>query len=414
MCYNLNQMNKDLNNYIKKALEGGMSEDNIESNLINSGWNKNDIDKAFKAYHGSSDDLNKSDVGMFTKYKIILVVVLGVLIIGGVATATYYVFNNESGMTSQQVIEETINQMSDIDSLSFDALAKAYKEDDPFSSDVSFSGVSNFSSNLSDFNDQQVYFEGGMTGFESDQRLSLGFEYRVVDNSIFIQVDHLPIIIPQEMSSQFVGKWIEINEEDIQSQMGNYRGDLDQDYDEYALTEDQKERTKDVLINADWFQEITMEDNQSDIYLIEYVINLEEFKKVIHDIRLIIMETFEEEDAQELFNDMDDFENYVNDFLEDIEEISGSAVIDKNSYYLKELNINSIVNIDEDVINIDLSLSLDDFNEPVEIEKPQDTQSINELLGIPEEPSNPLESNSNDSNFQANILNALGFIFSSK
>lgn len=348
---------------------------------------------------------------MNNKLLILGIIVCSVLLVIIALGYYFYVFDSEpsdiDSLTAKEIFERSIKAHYNINSYSFVSVTEL--ESALGSLELNYSGSFELDTSNMRTGDFVYLVDGSVTDSDSGQRLGAGLEIRGVDDAVYIQVTHLPLLIPVEMREAVEGKWVKFDLEEILIEASNW-ADVNEEFEEdirRGLTEEQKEEVLEIVIDTNWFEtlEIIRDDliDSNQVVVLSYVIDTEEMFSALERIGEILEEDLDVSDAQ------------INYFGEiDSLSLSGEMFIDNNSFLIRRVTIDMLMDESNSFIGAASAHSItdmDNFNESVTVQEPDEFMNLEELMEYIFQPRIEHEIDDNIQNesqmFQGNILSSV-------
>lgn len=427
-------INQQLLDYIKQQLEQGVSNVNIKNILIANGWQEKDVDEGFatlnlpsqspppvKAQTQPSSSRILSQAATYSsepssgKLKKILIIAIAAIIVVSVAGGGAFAYFNYF-QTPEMVVGKMITKIEDIKTLEYSGEIKMEIDAGSLIDEYKSSLVSSFGSGLGSLEEidgnkrprlgeskEKVELLADFTGaydignpeelrsllsFDMEAgmvpgvKIVFGSEVRNIGKVVYIKLSDLPTLGFFDLGS-LKNQWIKIDTDALSEQLGSgmVPGKFDEEIDKAQSEE--MEKIKTILSQADYSKifKITEKFPNEEIegvnsYHYGYMIDKEEVKNLV----ITIIESWAESMGETIpEEDIKEFEKS----FETIESPEGEIWIGKKDLLPHKISFNLKIKEIGDVDvsgDINYTLFLKNFNKPVVIEAPAQSQTIEELM----------------------------------
>lgn len=389
-------------NYIKNSLKEGVERKVIKDKLLKSGWEEEQIREAFEVIQ-ENNSKNKSTSKEMTgnnNLTVILPVVLALLIAGGVLA-----FSFMSGPDPQEEIMQSIKNMSNLNSVSSTTdlgLVASGNEGD-------FDGSFSFTNRVNEKNREGEFILEGKTMIDG-----VGGSFKgsvlAVNEKAFVRLDQFPdlgMFLPIPDLSPLKGEYILIEDEvveEIDDDLGGQtNGSLEAETDEF-FNEIFKDDVDPEIVEEFVTDVVEMTWNKDIISVINTETEDIDGKSVnrhdldikldnLPDLMIEIAEKYEdyikdmdaEEIKEKISNNEEEFQEFKNNFEE--VDFSLSILVDGDYVYEVEFLVDEVGDEMEGVDDFELVLGLEfsDFDEPLNLEEPEEYMDVEEFEQLIEE-----------------------------
>jgi len=322
------------------------------------------------------------------KWKILIFIIIGILILGGLGYAGYWGYNKYIAQTPEKVLIKSFEKMQNIEILSYEGkiiLNTPIDQSDISSDKVDLLGSLFSSSQL----DASLVFVGAFDRpdfnnsedkMKMDIDLSVGdmftFGAQIVglDDVIYFNFNKIPVMLAMFVDlSSIKDQWIKY-ESNKPLETNLDLSEINQDKEEFkkVLEVFSDNLYKIIIIKEDLGVE-EISDAQGKVYHYKLGLDKNGIEKLMEGIKLVVSEERQKSIDEDLKNIKD----------EDWEKIIKGEVdvwIGKKDYYLKKIIYNTTLSQDEKEIKLNFGLLFKDFNQPVIIEIPEESISAEEFL----------------------------------
>ncbi|MDZ7726000.1 MAG: DUF6612 family protein [Candidatus Campbellbacteria bacterium] len=405
-------MNKQLTDYVRTQLEAGVSREDITRALKSEGgWTEEEIDKALKIVEGDLGNTSSADQeqpetrtenitsSQASSSAPLLVGVVVLLFVGGIAGAAYFrnhiPFLNFSERPPEDLLERIGQAYKELDSFSFSTQADITTEGpmsyfDPLAKEDPSELVSmDYSVNIdggfdvSDVNSitatmnasmetsTSENFKAGSNDFDSELAI------RFIDNTLYINLAKAPNIGFFSLSP-FENQWISIDPESSE-EFG------------YSISEEELDKNVEEVIAqamevAGQLKEINAEHGGFEVayegteriegdssYHFAIGIN----KENIYDTLVAISEEFSVEGEEVNYPPRSELE----EMLKPVENVSLDVYVSKSNYLVTKESLSAEYSDDEEASGtMNVTTTYSNFNEPLNVEAPEDARSFEDVL----------------------------------
>lgn len=380
--------NKELIDYIKQNLSQGISKIETRKNLLKEGWKEEDIEEGFK---GAAPSLAPSIISTakpgFNFFKKFLnkkfLALFFVALISIVALVVFYYVQR----SPDRVIRAMAAKMQDIKSFHLRASFEAKGGILPITNSL----LPSVAPDSQQANSVNIRLDGDVDVSDyKNPLISLNYnpdsggtadifkaEARLIDKIIYFKLSGTPGVESIDLGL-FKNRWIEIDLEAIKSQIGQLGvgSGIQEQVIENQLTDEQIGQLKNLAGQTKIFdfQETSGDEIVGGVksYHYKFVLDKEGLKKFIIEAGKIINgDQLSEKDLIQL-----------DESLGRVKQAEGEFWIGKKNrlLYKAKFDYKATKKDSEAFIEFTSVINLSDFNEPVNIEKPGDVMSIQEII----------------------------------
>jgi len=315
-------------------------------------------------------------------FRIIIFVIIGVLIISGLAFAGWWAYDNYIALSPEKVLQKSVSVMSQLDAYSFDILVNAKMESkkleleeptlelvtsilgtDQEEIDLHLNGyIDNFNSESSKFKIQGELDLGAAVG-------SLGLESIRLDKNYYFKISQIPVFASMFFdTSQITDKWVKFEQDKDFEKLE----EIEQNEDIEAIKKIIQEQGISIIKIV---EDLGIEELDSvKTYHYKIGITKESLINLINNIKEV---SENKEKIEESLADMKDEDwNKVTQQIFDV-------WIDKEDFYLRKFY--SSYEDQETKSSVTLTAGFNDFNTPLNVVEPADVvtweEFFNQIIG---------------------------------
>jgi len=407
--------NQELVKYIKETLNEGFTEEKVRSALVDAGWGNNDIEEAFSFIDSGQtlEQISSEPAGDFQpinkksnfvarrKTSIFIVAVLVCVFTAFSAYAGYYYYKTVPIRTIKKMQEN----LAEVKSAKFDIAGEisinAPKDPEFLRGKYTFNSTgafdkteeknpkyynsTNLKLNIEGADSKEFVFEGSLDAKLLEKLLYFKLNFSIDSDG---SLDFIPDFNELLEEAGIKDKWIKIDLKELEelSSFVPLPSEEDESFDEIISEQEQKnkeieEKLKELAEKYDIFglKEYLGSETVSGVKTkhIKFNINKEELKKFMVEAADEISKIMEQD-----FTDKEEYTESVEKSLKMIKNFSGEIWVGKEDYFLYKALVNLNVDDKEEEVSMDINIeaSFSDYNEPVEIEKPKNTITIEEVV----------------------------------
>jgi len=342
-------------------------------------------------------------------FKIIIFVLLGIIIVGGLAYAGYFGYNKFFNNTPEKVIYKSFGKMKELNTFSFDLVTVVETPSEEKGLDNTSADLISSTLGL-DLNSQKINLRlSGSLDITDKENIkskaelnldggtSLGvFNLKTISDNkkIFLNINKIPTVLAAFIDiDKFKDSWIKIDLESEQELPIDISKELETNTEDTKKIKQilEKDLYKIFEVKEDFGVE-SLESGKAYHYKVSF--NINEIEKIVDEINNVVSD-------KEKINEFK--ENISKDNWKELKEENFDIWISQKNYYLVKIlndssygvgnsDVTSDVTPDTDLntdqnekkvdseIKIKTILLLDNFNQPVELNIPQETIGIEELI----------------------------------
>jgi len=402
--------NQQLIDYIKESLAQGLSNNQIKELLLREGWSEVEITKAFEVAinletpgsapagptFGQEPSPAFSPEPKSNLVKIIAVVFIVAALAVGVSLATriWDPVWNPFRPAPERVIERMMLKMKALETVRTEG--KVYfevkKNGEVFNVSIDFSTDSD---NSDSENPKSASKFNLILAFEGMQFFLTG-EGKAIDETSYLKLTTIPALPMLEPLFQIMGinlkefkdQWIKIDQDSIKDfykTMGAWTPEMEDMLEEQTKRqEEMTEKLKKLLAERKpYFIKQTLADKEIEgkkVYHYIVALDKEKAKRLIPELLEVISEKERQRAAEE------EFLKEMDEFFEKIEEITAELWIGKRDLYLyrakfeKEIDVSAFEPKEEGRIILEFDINFSNFNQPVTIEVPEESKTLEEIF----------------------------------
>lgn len=411
-------INQELTNYIQQSLTAGVSKEEIITTLLNIGWQRIDVDEAFRQLEGAGSlyrfqpHVSASEIGVNIRKKgvalKILLLFLTISLLGGSAWAYYFFIQHP-----KLVFNQMPDRMAEVKTFKYDfnlnakavAVSDAAKKElggESYDLTMKLNGNSKIDIITTPEGSLRLLLESMRQPDKSVTKFDL--EVKTIKSSFYFKLNDL--MLPDSKTGQndfvkyaqsFKNQWIKIDPKETMDKFGFKQELLEE------INKKQKESKEKQIKEAEEFYKKIKEKVSSynrNLFKVEST-----KREILNNIKVyhynfILDEVAAEWFAQAIFEVSAD-KNYdqmtkeekdeLDKIIENVRKIAPvindmDFYIGQNDFYVYRIAINlSAENFEaekDEIINFNGSvvLNLSDFNKPIIVEEPKKYKSIEEIL----------------------------------
>ncbi|PIZ96842.1 MAG: hypothetical protein COX80_00375 [Candidatus Magasanikbacteria bacterium CG_4_10_14_0_2_um_filter_33_14] len=360
--------------YIKSQVSRGFKRDDITKTLLETGWNKEQIDTAFNSLisietTSSIPATEKKPFGFFSKKMIVIfaIVIFGVLAFGGGTYAYFNYFQNPEKIFNKMLLKtEVVKTWEYSGKLSVEGTF----EDKDYALSSDFGGVYD----MTDVENPKI---SGSVDLKLDMPLmdglEAGLDIKSLNKNYYFNVTKTPEI-PFVDLSDFENQWVKLDLGSLQEQLGIDEKEITSKLDKSKLTKEQIDQIRKAVIKSQIIEvtEKLKSEKLNDVntYHYKFVINKDGLKEFLLALQDIVP------DESSLNRSIEDFDETFKDFPEH----EGEIWIGKKDSLLYKVTFSAKVQEEGVDATIALSYEFKNYNKPVLIEEPEESKSLIEMM----------------------------------
>ncbi|MBI4708717.1 MAG: hypothetical protein HY764_00755 [Candidatus Portnoybacteria bacterium] len=432
-------IDQKLADYIKQSLASGFSKEKTREDLLQVGWSEGQVQEAldslfppsqqqaqpqevkiiypsFGSEISESPAIKEESIGspLSSKMK---PVALGLICLFGIIGLAFFAYSQFLSPSPERVVKQAIGKMGkDLRSFRYDFLFEigTKKISSVFENNIFgaiFSAIADNSSitlNAQDSETELTIESAGFFDFKDikQPKIDINFELNTlgspinfsfsgqlkhIDKETYFKLENFPI--PFAGDSTFDNKWIRVTKEDLEKSlkdlgMESALDDYEQQREELglrsidnALSQAEEEQLRDLIKQTNLFN--IKEEKENDI-LLEDDNKIKSFHYLV-TLNASEIRNFLSRVAEILKTEKDYFENeeVFREFADELAKISGEIWVGKSDRMIHKI----VLKKEEPVVAESkikefsaISLSLSNFNESMELEKPADSKPLSEFL----------------------------------
>jgi hypothetical protein len=377
-------INQELIKYIEIQLQQGLSKEQINSSLIAVGWSEKDINEAYSFLSDTTpqpvtqtESPAPTDSPKKNKKKIvgiIIGVVLFLVLAGGVSGYFFYY------LSPARILGKTVENLQDIKSLEYSGQleAKASVEQvlgestsilaqAPFVDNSNTANLNNIAvifsgkSDTSNLEQPKLQFSFDINSDLLGEAMQIGLEFRFINQKAYIQIRNMEEFLGFLGLASLNNQWVEIGTDTLED-----TADIE------LSTEVNFSEIEDIFNDRPEFIKITEKLPTEEIDTVKTYHYAYEIDK---DLIVEFIKELSSEGSTDIDLSTEDFD--------DIQSINGEIWIGKKDYYPYKLTLNVTGNDDgqmESSDELNFTLFMKNFNDPVQIDIPSNTKTLEEVL----------------------------------